>query len=125
MYDWVRSPYSDSSVQHKNLTLREEEELCELQYDCALKMRFTDLSLDKFWISVKEECPAIQGKTINILLQILISYMCEQALFCLKSIKSKDINCLISVEDELCVCLSKVRPRIRCLCSKEQAQGSH
>jgi hypothetical protein len=29
-------------------------------------MRFADLSLDKFWISVKEEYPAIQRKSIKI-----------------------------------------------------------
>jgi hypothetical protein len=48
------------------LTLREVEELCELQSDRALKMRFTDLPLDKFWISVKEEYPAIRWKAMNI-----------------------------------------------------------
>jgi hypothetical protein len=29
-------------------------------------MRFTDLSLDKFWISVKEECSAIHRKAIYV-----------------------------------------------------------
>jgi hypothetical protein len=43
---------SESSAEPENLILREEEELCELQSDRILKMRFTDLSLDKFWISV-------------------------------------------------------------------------
>jgi hypothetical protein len=28
-----------------------------LQSDCALEMRFTDLSLDKLWISAKQEYP--------------------------------------------------------------------
>jgi hypothetical protein len=65
------------------LTLREEEELYELQSDYTLKKKFTDLSLDKFWISVKEEYPAIHRKAINILLQFVTSYMCEQAFSCL------------------------------------------
>ncbi|PNF16717.1 hypothetical protein B7P43_G05335, partial [Cryptotermes secundus] len=65
VYGWVRNPHSDSSAQPENLTLREDEELCELQSDCTLKMRFTDISLDKFWISVKEECPAIHSHGIN------------------------------------------------------------
>jgi hypothetical protein len=51
VHDWVRNPYSESSAQPKNLTLREEEEFCELKNDCTLKIRFTDLSLDKFRIS--------------------------------------------------------------------------
>ena len=76
-YDWVRDPYSESCSHPENLTLKEEEELCELQCDCTLKIRFTDLSLDKFWISVKEKYPAIHRKAINILLQFSTSYMCE------------------------------------------------
>jgi hypothetical protein len=31
VFDWVRSPRSESAAQPENLTLREEEELCELQ----------------------------------------------------------------------------------------------
>jgi hypothetical protein len=82
----VRDPFSETSAQTENLTLREEEELCELQSDRTLKMRFADLPLDKFWISVKEEYPAIHRKAMNILLQVLTSYMCEQAFSCLTSI---------------------------------------
>jgi hypothetical protein len=78
MYEWVRNPYSESSAQPKNLTFREEEELCELQSDCTLKI-FTDLSLDKIWISVKDEYPAIHRRAINTLPQFSTSYMCEQA----------------------------------------------
>jgi hypothetical protein len=79
VYDWVRNPYSESFSQPENSTLREDEELCELQSDCTLKMRFTDLSLDKFWISVKEEHPAIHRSAVNILLHFLTCYMCEQS----------------------------------------------
>jgi hypothetical protein len=78
VYDWVREPFSESSAQPENLTLREEEELCELQSDRTLKIRFTNLPLDKFWISVKEEYPSIHRKAMNILLQFSTSYMCEQ-----------------------------------------------
>jgi hypothetical protein len=60
----VRNPYSESSAQPENLTLKEEEELCELQSDGTLKLRFTDLSLDKFWISVEEEYPVIHRKAV-------------------------------------------------------------
>jgi hypothetical protein len=60
----MRIPYSESSAHPEDLTLREEEELCELQSDHTLNMRFTDSSLDKFWISVQEECPAIHRKAI-------------------------------------------------------------
>jgi hypothetical protein len=57
---------------------------------------------------LKEEYPAMHSKAILILLQFSASYVCEQAFSCLTSIKSKDKNRLISVEDEFHVCLSKV-----------------
>jgi hypothetical protein len=63
---------------------------------------------EKFWISVNEEYPAIHRKAMNFLLKFSASYMCEQAFSSLTSRKSKDRNCLISVEDEICVCLSQV-----------------
>jgi hypothetical protein len=66
VYDWVRDPFCESSAQPENLTLIEEEELCELQSDRTLKIKFTDLPLDKFWISGKEEYPAIHRKAMDI-----------------------------------------------------------
>jgi hypothetical protein len=68
--------------------------------DRTLNMRFADLSLDKFWISVEEERPAIHSKAINLLLlqfSTSYSYMCEQVVSCLTSIKRGDRNHLISV----------------------------
>jgi hypothetical protein len=66
VYGRVMNPYSESSAQPENLTLREKEELCEQQCYCTLKMRVTDLSLDRFWFSMKEGYPAIHRKAIKI-----------------------------------------------------------
>lgn len=79
VYDWVRNPYSESSAQAENLTLREDEELCELQSHRTFRMGLTDPSLDNFWISVKEEYPVIHRKVVNTLLQFSTSYTCEQS----------------------------------------------
>ena len=124
VYDWVRDPYSEFCGHPENLTLKEEKELCELQCERTLKIRFTNQSLDKFWISVKEKYPTIHRKAINILLQFSTFYMCEQAFSYLTNIKSKDRNRLLSIEMKF-VCLSKVRSRIKHLCNKRQAQVSH
>jgi hypothetical protein len=92
VYDSLRNLHSESSAQPENLTLKDEEELCELQSVHTFKMKFTDLSLYKLWISVEEEYPAIHGKAIYKLLQFSTSYSykCEQAFSCLTSIKSKE-----------------------------------
>ena len=108
MYDWVQSPYCESAGHPENLTLRVEEELCELECDRTPMMIFTDLSLDKFGISVKEEFLTIHRRASDILFQLSTSYMCEQATSCLTSIKGKGRNCLLLIENEFRVCLSKV-----------------
>ena len=59
VYYWVQNPYSESAGHHENMTLIEKEELCELQCDRTLRMRFTDLFLDKFCISVTNEFPIV------------------------------------------------------------------
>jgi hypothetical protein len=120
VYAWVKDPFSKLSAQPDNLTLREDEELCVLQSDCILKMRFTNPPLDKFWFSVKEEYPAIHRKSMNILLQFSSSYMCEQAFSCLRSMKSRTE--IISFQLKMkSVCLSEVRQRSAYLGSKKQA----
>ena len=53
-------------------------------------MRLTDLPLDKFWISGKEEYSVIHRKAENILLQFSTRYICEQALNCITVIISRD-----------------------------------
>ena len=52
-------------------------------------------------------------------------YMCEQAFSYLPSINSKHRNRLLSIENEICVCLFNIRPQIKYLCSKIQAQVSY
>ena len=125
-YDWVRNPFTEFSPSTENLlSLHEEEELSELQCDRTLKMKFNEVSLDKFWISAKQEYPVISVKALDVLLQFSTSYLCEQAFSCLTIIKSKSRNRLLSVEEELRVCLSKIRPRISQICKEKQAQVSH
>ena len=126
MYDWVRNSFTEFSPSTENLlSLQEEEELSELQCDRTLKMKFNEVLLDKFWISAKREYPVISVKALNVLLQFSTSYLCEQAFSCLTIIKSKLRNRLLSVEEELRVCLSKIRPRISQIRREKQAQVSH
>jgi hypothetical protein len=105
--------------------MQEEEKLTELQCDRTLQMKFNEVSLDVFWISIRKEYPVISAKAMKILLQFSTSYRCEEAFSCLTNIESKHRNRLLSVEEELRVCLSKIRPRIQRLCEQKQAQVSH
>lgn len=123
-YAWVMDPYSESAAQPGSLTITEEEELCELQSSQALQKSFTERSLDQFWVSVKKKYPALHRKAVNILLQFSSSYACEKAFSCLARLKNTERSRFVSVEDEIRVSLSKVRPRIESLCSKKACSTS-
>jgi hypothetical protein len=99
-----------------------EEQLIELQCYRTLKLK---IPLDVFRISIRKEYPVISAKAVKILLQFSTSYLCEQAFPCLTDIKGKHRNCLLSVKEELQVCLSKIWPRIQHLYKKKEAQVSH
>jgi hypothetical protein len=71
-------------------------------------MKFGEVPLDIFWISVRKEYPVISAKAVKILLRFSTSCLCEQAFSCLTNIKSEERNHLPSVEEELQVCLSKI-----------------
>jgi hypothetical protein len=88
-------------------------------------MRFTDLSLHNFWISVIEDYPAIHRKAINILLQFSTSYTCEQASSCLTKIKSKDRNCFISAEDNSMCAYLKFNPELSICATKNKEHVSN
>jgi hypothetical protein len=66
MYNWVRNPFVEFS--QNSLSMHEEEQLTELQCNHTLKMKFTEVPLDVFWISIRIEYPVISAKAVKILL---------------------------------------------------------
>jgi hypothetical protein len=76
MCDWVRNRFVEFSPNFQNLlSLQEEEHLTELQCDGTLKIKFSEVSLDVFWISIRKEYPVISAKAMNILFQFSTSYL--------------------------------------------------
>lgn len=97
----MRDPFSESSALPENLTLREEEELCEGQSDSTWEMRFTDLLLTSSGFC-EEEYPGLHRKSRAVLVPFSASYMYEQAFTCVTRTKSPDINGLTSVGKSVC-----------------------
>lgn len=124
-YDWVRNPFIELESCEGQFTLKEEEELASIASDRTLKLKHAELNMDTFWLLVENEYPAIAEKALQLLLLFSTSYMCEFGFSAMSNIKHKKRERLLSVEEELRVCLSKIRPRIQLLCTKRQAQCSH
>ena len=69
-YDWIRNPFMETPTA-AGLILAKE------------------LSLEKFWISIKEEYPSTARKALSILIQFSTSYLCELGFSSLTNIKCK------------------------------------
>ena len=101
----------------------EEEELASITSDRILKLKHCELSLNVFWLLVEKEYPAIAQKALQLLLLFSTSYLPEFEFSALTAIKHKKRAQLLSVENELHVCLSKTIPDLKELCKKHQAQA--
>ena len=106
----------------KKLPLRIRENFFEVRNDRTLKLKFSQVQLDMFWISIKEEYKQISKAAIKILLQFCTTYMCEQSFSSLVQIKNDKRSCVKNVDDEFRVALSSIEPNMERLCSLKQAQ---
>jgi hypothetical protein len=123
-YDWVHNPYAVSPKPTNNLPL-EKEQLAELQSDRTLQLKYGELSFLKFWMLAKEKYPEIAVEAVNTLVHFSTTYLNELGFSALTNMKNKKRERLLSLEQEIHVCLSSIRPRIELLCKKRLAQISH
>ena len=116
-YDWIRSLFVEFELSEEQFTLTEEE-LASVSSDRTLQLKHFELSLDAFWLLVDKEYPAIAQKGLRLLVQFSTSYFCAFGFSALTTIKYKRQAQLLSVEDELRVCLLKTRSILKELCKK-------
>jgi hypothetical protein len=55
----------------------EKQELAELQSDSTLQLKYSELSLLKFWILAKGEYPVIAKEAISTLIPFSTTCLCE------------------------------------------------
>lgn len=123
-YDWIRNPFINVSS-NIGLQLCEEEELATMSSDRGLKIKYSTVPIETFWISIQNEYPALAKKALSVLLQFSTSYVCELGFSTLNNIKHKKRERLRSTEEDMRVCLSHIRPNIEEIVKKHQAQVSH
>ena len=125
-YDWIRNPFSaNAEMSMKELPLRIRENLSEVKSDRTLRLKFSEVQLDAFWISIRDDYKLISDAAIEILLQFCTTYMCEQSFSSLLVIKNDKRSCIKNVDGELRVALSRIEPNIERLCSLKQPQIFH
>ena len=105
-YDWIRNPFVETVI-YSSLTLTEEE-LAAVSTDRGLMIKCKELSLEAFWISIKEEHESISKKALAILLQFSTSYLRELGFSTLATIKSRKRGILQYIDEEMRVCLSNI-----------------
>jgi hypothetical protein len=54
-YDWVRNPFAVTTADTKHLSLKEAEELAELQADRTIQLKFRKITLIKLWNLAKKK----------------------------------------------------------------------
>nr|CAH7768867.1 unnamed protein product [Callosobruchus chinensis] len=107
-FAWIQDPFHAKSPQ--KFTSLEEESLIELSCDNSLKSKFASSDLVEFWVSVKNEYPALRLKALRILIPFATSYLCEAGFSAVAVIKSK-YRSKINVEQEMRVAVSSLIPR--------------
>ncbi|GFQ65035.1 protein FAM200A [Trichonephila clavata] len=112
-YDWIRNPFATNAINSTEaLPLQIREEFTDLNNDMTLKLYFSEVPLDVFWIYVKKEYPHISYKAILTLLPFSTTYLCEQSFSTLVLIKNDKRSCLKDLDQELRAALSNIEPNI-------------
>jgi hypothetical protein len=122
--DWIRNPFSQQ-LDLSDLTVREKEELIEISSDRTLQLKFTEISCNQFWVLVEKEHALIGARAVDVLLSFSTTYLCEKAFSAMTMIKSKYRERLLSLEDDLRVCLSSIPARLDKLSRSLQSHCSH
>ncbi|XP_066965643.1 protein FAM200C-like [Macrobrachium rosenbergii] len=107
--DWIVSPFKLADMAEElDFTAIEHDEFLDMSADSTLKVKFekSDVTLAAFWHGTLEEHPNLAKKAISVLLPFSTSYLCEQAFYAMATIKSKQRNRLLSLEDDMRVALS-------------------
>lgn len=122
-YGWVLNPFG--SNENPSLTTEEEKQLIDLRNDKLHQSTFHVKNLDEFRISVRKEFPSLSLRAIKIILPFPSSWLCEFGFSALTEIKCKKRKRLLTIDEEMRVCLSTLEPRFNLICSQKQAHPSH
>nr|CAH7734517.1 unnamed protein product [Callosobruchus chinensis] len=113
-FAWIQDPFHAQSPPES--TSLGEKSLIELSCDNSLESKFASSDLVEFWVSVKNEYPALSLKALRILTLFATSYLCKAGFSAVAAIKSK-YRSKINVEQEMRVAVSSLIPRFEKMCA--------
>jgi hypothetical protein len=87
--DWVRNPFAVTTADTKHLSLKEAEELAELQADRTIQLKFRETTLLQLRNLAKIEFSVLSEDALSTLLHFSTTYFCEQGFSGLAYIKNK------------------------------------
>ncbi|XP_028143177.1 protein FAM200A-like [Diabrotica virgifera virgifera] len=120
-YDWIRNPFISINMSKYQLSLQEEEELVGLSTDRTLTLKFSEISLEEFWISVQAEHPLLSARELKVLLHTCVNYVFQP----FTNLKTKKRERLGNIDEEMRVALSHIRQDNAKICKSHEAQVSH
>ena len=90
----------------------------------AIKIKLTNQPPTKFWKNVQNPCPTLARETLEKLLPVATTYLCETKLSHYVSTKTKYRN-ISDAKADMYIQLSRVTPEIRSIFASLQAHPSH
>ncbi|CAM4539817.1 unnamed protein product, partial [Lepidochelys kempii] len=110
---WTTNPFSEnieaklpSDVPSKLL-----DEFIDISSDSSLRTKFKEMPLEKFWCECSDEYITAASAALKILILFSTTYICEVGFSAMTSMKTKH-RTKMNIDDEMCVCLSKICPHL-------------
>jgi len=122
---WVLNPFDENIVAVAKLPIETHNQLIELSANKTLQLQFASQDLNKFWIARKNEYGSLVTEALKILIPFATSYLYEKGFSSMMAIKTKYRNRLLSLKNNLLLCVSDVEPQIKQLLNVKQIQRSH
>lgn len=122
---WVLNPFSENVVAAAKLPVEIHDQLIEMSADKTLQLQFTSEDLNTFWLARRNEYGNLVTEALKILIPFATSYLCEKGFSSMVALKTKYRNRLLSLENNLLLCVSNVDPRMEKLLNEKQMQPSH
>ena len=122
--DWIQNPFVEDVTSSSGLSDKVTENLIKLASDRALELKFQNVTVSQFWLEVKGEYKELSEIAMSALLPFGSTYLCEVSFSAMSLIKTKHRNRL-SVQNDLIIAVSDIKPRFDNILAKKQPQVSH